>query len=117
MRLLQAASNTVLVEHLESADGLWPRMKGLLGRRNLPEGRGLWIPRCNSVHTFFMNFPIDLIFVDRAFVVRKIMTSVAPGRIVWPVWTATDVIEVSAGLLEKHPVRIGEQLHVDHTVS
>lgn len=115
MRLKTA--NSTLVSHLEVADTLWTRTKGLLGRKQLAHDRALWIRPCNSIHTFFMKFSIDVVFVDAQMVVRKTYTHVRPNRLIFPVWKAASVIEFSAGFLEKHPLSIGEQLHVDHTLS
>lgn len=110
-------ANAVLVPNLEVAAGFWARTKGLIGRRDLPEDRGLLILRCNSIHTFFMKFAIDLVFVDRDMKVRKTYSSVPPRRLVLPVWGASSVIELRAGFLNNHPVNVGEQLHVDHPLS
>ena len=107
----------ILVARLEIADRLWPRTIGLIGRAGLPEGQALWIQRCNSVHTFFMRFAIDLVFVDRDLVVKKTVKQVPPNRLVWPVWGATSVIELNAGYLDRHPLTPGEQLYVDHSLS
>lgn len=117
MRLRLETSDQSLLENLEVAKSLWARTKGLIGRKNLPQDHGLWILRCNSIHTFFMKFPIDLVFINRQMVVIKTFSGVRPGRIVWPVWRASSVIEFSEGFLIKHPIRIGEKLHVDSALS
>ncbi|NJL24647.1 MAG: DUF192 domain-containing protein [Calothrix sp. SM1_5_4] len=110
---MNKTDNRTLVPRLEVASTLWTRTKGLLGREELPEGAALWILRCNSVHTFFMNFAIDLIFINRRMVVTKTVSRVPPGRLVLPVLGASSVIELPAGFLETHPVKIGDELHVD----
>lgn len=107
------ANHQTLVPKLEVADTMWTRMKGLLGRRSIEADEGLWIRASGSVHTFFMKFPIDLIFVNRNLVVTKTVPNVVPGRFVWKGWSANSVIELQAGFLERNPVRIGEKLHVD----
>ena len=117
MKLYSKNTARTLVPNLEVASTLWPRMKGLLGRKSLAMDRALWIHRCNSIHTFFMNFPIDVVFVDRQMVVRKVYRQVQPNRIVLPVWRASSVIEFSPGFLDSNPISIGEQLHVDHPLS
>ena len=117
MRLYRATDNQPLLENLEVAKSLWARTKGLLGRAELLPENGLWILRCNSVHTFFMNFAIDLVFLNRKMVVTKTLPKVPPGRIVLPVWRASSVIELSEGFLDKHPLQVGEKLHVDSTLS
>lgn len=117
MKLTNASTGQVLVSNLEVASNFWTRTKGLLGRDGLSEDQALWILRCNSVHTYFMKFSLDLIFLNKKMVVVDTGTNVRPGRLVLPVWRATSVIELKSGFLEKNPVRIGEQLHVDHSLS
>ena len=64
----QAARNvsrdSVLAEHLEIAASLWARFMGLMGRRALPAGAGLWLGG-NGIHMMFMRFPIDAVFLAR----------------------------------------------------
>ncbi|TML60208.1 MAG: DUF192 domain-containing protein, partial [Actinobacteria bacterium] len=55
-------------------------MKGLLGRTSLPDGEGLLLKPCGSVHTFFMRFPIDVVFLDRELSVVAVSAEVAPWR-------------------------------------
>jgi uncharacterized membrane protein (UPF0127 family) len=116
-RLMNKTRQQVLVENLEVAENFWSRLVGLLGRKDLAANRGLWIKRCNSVHTFFMRFTIDLIFVDENLKVVKTVRHVHPGRMVWPVWKARSVIELRDGFLDQHLVEVGEELHVDHSLS
>jgi len=108
---------SILVPRLEVATSFWARAKGLLGRRELPVGSALWIKPCNSVHTFFMKFPIDLIFLDRDLRVVKTHANVPAGRLTLPLWSATSVVELPAGVLAGLNVQPGEQLHVDPAVS
>jgi uncharacterized membrane protein (UPF0127 family) len=56
---------TLLAEHLEMATSLWGRFMGLMGRRSLPAGHGLWLGG-NGIHMMFMRFPIDAVFLGRA---------------------------------------------------
>ena len=56
---------TVLAEHVEVAASLWARFMGLMGRRSLPPGHGLWLGG-NGIHMMFMRFPIDAVFLGRA---------------------------------------------------
>ena len=80
------------------------RAKGLIGRRSLEPGRGLLIPRCNCIHTFFMRFPVDAVFFDRQGNAVKIVRGVRPWRaFVWGGWRAVKVLETAAsGVGEKH---------------
>lgn len=113
MKLIDARSKETLVHRLQVARSAWECMRGLLGRDSLDADEGLWITQRGSIHTFFMKFPIDLIFVDRELTVTKTVTRVEPGRFVWRGWRSHSVIEVQAGFLERRPVQVGDQLHVD----
>lgn len=72
---------TVLATCLEVANSGSRRSKGLLGRARLAPGEGLWILPCEAVHTFFMQFPIDLVYLDRKNRIRKIRSAVPPWRL------------------------------------
>ena len=56
---------TVLADHVEIAETLWARFMGLMGRRSLAPGDGLWLAGTNGIHMFFMRFAIDAIFLGR----------------------------------------------------
>lgn len=117
MKLTNETTKQTLVSELEVASTLWSRTKGLLGRDGLSDEQALWILRCNSVHTFFMRFAIDLVFLNKRLEVTKVLERVKPGRVVWPVLSASSVVEMKAGAVERRPVRVGDKLNVDHTVS
>ena len=110
--LRRQTSNEILLSDLKVADSLYPRMKGLLGTAAIGENSGLWIHRCNSVHTFFMNYAIDVVFLDHELVVRAIKDNVGPGRVVWPNWHSTSVVEMRAGRARELNLKPGDQLHV-----
>ena len=81
----------------EVARGFWARLKGLIGRRGLPPGRGLLILRCNAIHTFFMRFPIDAVFYDRQDRVVRTVRNIRPWRLfVWGGFRAVKVLETAA---------------------
>ena len=103
----------ILASHVLVANTSWSRVKGLLGRSSLSPSEVLWIKPCNSIHTFFMKFSIDVIFVDRKLRVKKVIRNLAPGRMPWPVWSAHTVFEFAAGALGNCKIEEGDQLHVD----
>jgi len=112
MKLVRPANNQVLVENLVEAKGLWQRLKGLLGREQLNPNEGLWITSNDSIHTFFMKFSIDAIFMDKDFRVCELYHSLPPWRITKIVWRANSVIEVAAGTAKEKMIQVGETLHV-----
>ncbi|MGE4132053.1 MAG: DUF192 domain-containing protein [Bdellovibrionales bacterium] len=116
-KLLRKRDNQLLVPELEVAKSLFSIAKGLLGRRELASDRGLWIWSGGSIHTFFMQFAIDLVFLDEQMVVTKIYQSVPPWRILPPARKAVSVVELAGGFLEKCPIQVGDELYVDPALS
>jgi len=95
------------------ARSLTDRMVGLLGHESLQEGEGLILTACRSIHTCFMRFTIDAIFVDRAWGVVAIARSLPPWRMTAPVWRASAVIELPAGTVDRARVAVGDRLVVE----
>jgi uncharacterized protein len=100
---------TVLATCLEVADSGPKRNKGLLGRTGLPEGGGLWIVPCESVHTFFMKFPIDLIYLDRKNRIKKVCDSVRPWRLS-ACLSAHSILELPSGTIRNTQTQAGDTL-------
>jgi uncharacterized membrane protein (UPF0127 family) len=71
---------TVVCTHCEVANRTFSRMRGLLGRSGLGPGEGMLIKPAPSVMTFFMRFPIDVVFIDKAQTIVKIAHSLVPWR-------------------------------------
>lgn len=86
---------------------LWARSRGLLGRDGIDGA--MWLEPARSVHTFGMRFAIDVAFVDRAGVVRKVVR-MAPGRLSPLVWRSRAVVEAEAGALTRWGIRPGVRL-------
>lgn len=111
-KLINSSEKIVIAEHIETADTAWKRLKGLLGRSTLADKHGLWITPCNSIHTCFMKFSIDVVFVDKNMKVKSIKKNLGPWKFVPPTWGANSVFEFAAGTLEKTKLKVGDQLHV-----
>jgi uncharacterized membrane protein (UPF0127 family) len=94
---------------VEVADHGATRRKGLLGRSGLLAGEGLWIVPCESVHTFGMKFPIDLVYLDRNKKVKKVRHSVPPWRLS-ACLTAHSVVELASGTIQMTKTRPGDKL-------
>ena len=86
------------------------RAKGLLGRESLAEGEGLLFKHCSSLHTFFMRFPIDIIFTDRDGRVLKSAEAVPPFRLVAAPLRAHFALEVPVGAIGTSSTREGDRL-------
>ena len=85
------------------------RLKGLLGRRGLEQGEGLLLRPAASIHTFFIRFPIDTVWVDRDLNVLKVSHDVAPWR-TGACKGAKGVVEMAAGEAKRLGVSAGDKL-------
>jgi uncharacterized protein len=108
-RVSNVTRGTVLATSLETADTGAKRNKGLLGRKGLEPGGGLWIVPCESVHTFFMKFPIDLVYLDRKNRVRKVRHSVPAWRLSMCL-SAHSILELPAGTIRASQTQAGDTL-------
>lgn len=102
----------LLADHLDLADGFFSRAKGLLGQKDLPANQGLWIKPCRDIHTFFMKFSIDCVFLDRKMQIIKIAKDVTPFKMVGPYWKSSSVMEFKSGFVETKKLEVGDQLYV-----
>lgn len=85
-------------------------MVGLLGKNSIPPGYGLLISPCNQIHTFFMKFTIDVVFLDRTNRIVKLCPQFKPWRITPLIWRAKTVLEMNAGGAEG--LQVGDQLQI-----
>lgn len=111
MRILvrNRTRETVLAQAADVADTQPKRNTGLLKHERLAPGEGLWIVPCSSVHTFFMKFPIDLVYLDRAKKVRKVRSAVPAWRLSMCLW-AHSILELPAGVIEQTGTAVGDEL-------
>lgn len=99
----------VLCEHCVLADTLWRRMRGLIARRELAPGAGLVLRPSWSIHTFFIRFDVDVVFIDADQVVTKVVPNLRPWK--WATSRgARDVVELRAGECERTGLAAGQRL-------
>ncbi|MDP9313524.1 MAG: DUF192 domain-containing protein [Chloroflexota bacterium] len=113
MRIINASRGTTLAEQANVARTFWSRFRGLMGCRELPTGCGLVLNRTGSVHTFWMRFPIDVIFVDRNNVVVGLREAMLPNRPFAGAWKATRTLELPAGVIALTGTKRGDQLRFE----
>jgi len=109
-RIVNETRGTLVAEDVRVADGIWSRFWGLMGRRSLPEGGGLLLRPSFSIHTAFMRFPIDVVFLDRYLRVVKVVPEMKPFRVAVAFGGAHSVLELNAGAAAKAQVEAGDQL-------
>jgi uncharacterized membrane protein (UPF0127 family) len=85
------------------------RLRGLMGRRLLTAGDGLLLPSTWSIHTAFLRFPLDVVFLNRVFEVLAVVRSLRPWRVAARrgAWAT---LELPAGTAAAHDVRVGDRL-------
>lgn len=113
--MLVAANTTqgvVLADRVRCADTFFSRLIGLLRTPVLSTGEGLWISPCTSVHTWFMRYPIDVIFLDAKGIVLQSAT-MRPWRMSRIVWKSQGCLELPAGTIEQARTRIGDRIQLD----
>lgn len=107
--LANTRTGRVVAHRLLAAFDSASRRKGLLGRRSLPDGQAMIIAPCRAVHTFFMQFSIDILFVSKDGRVLKTCSAV-PARRITASLRAHAVIEMPAGTLERTEIVPGDTL-------
>jgi uncharacterized membrane protein (UPF0127 family) len=109
LQVTNLTRNTILATSVELADSGPRRSKGLLGRAALAPGTGLWIVPCEAVHTFWMQFPIDLVYLDRTLRIKKLKSNVRPWRMSGCL-SAHSVIELASGTIRETQTERGDKV-------
>jgi uncharacterized membrane protein (UPF0127 family) len=117
MKLVNKSRNLEVVPVVNIATGFIARGVGLLGKKSLPTGHALWIHGsplmgCSSIHTHFMRFAIDVVFVDKNLIVKSVHQDLRPWRMTAPISGAASVFEMPSGTLKVNRVEVGDQLYV-----
>ena len=113
-QLISKSAGKILAANLKQAKTVMERVQGLIRKKPLKETEALWIPSCPSIHTFFMAYPIDVIFTDKYFQVISLFENVCPGRILWGGWKGWNVFEMKQGQIKKLSLKEGDVLYVEH---
>jgi hypothetical protein len=105
----QSRDDSVVCERTEVADTLWRRMRGLLGRASLSAGSGMLFRGESSIHSAFMRFEFDAVFMDRDLRVVGLAERIPPWR-VRAAKRSRNILELAAGEISRTGVAIGDQL-------
>lgn len=99
-----------LVAKLKVATTFFSRFLGLMGRRSLPSDEAILFPRCNSIHTFFMRFPIDVVFLSAEGDVVAAVRSLSPWRMTFPKKGIKHTLELAPGSIDRLKIAEGQKL-------
>uniref|UniRef100_A0A7C2W8S6 DUF192 domain-containing protein n=2 Tax=Thermorudis TaxID=1649508 RepID=A0A7C2W8S6_9BACT len=110
IRLIDQTRGVVIAERVRVARSVAQRFLGLMGRSGLQPGEGLLLDPCSSIHTFFMRFPIDVLYVGPDHIVRRVDHAMRPWRI-GPLFTgAAYVVELAPGTARRTGVAVGDRV-------
>jgi uncharacterized membrane protein (UPF0127 family) len=115
VRIQNLTRGTLLAERCRVAGSLRDRTVGLLGTAEPHPGDGLLIERTQSIHMFFMRYPIDVVFVDRDGRVTRCVEHLRPWRVVWWARGARDCVELGVGSLTASGTQVGDMLEIAAT--
>lgn len=105
---LKDQTGQIICKQMIVADQIFDRMKGLMFSTELPDCDGFLIAPCNSIHTFFMLYSLDILFLDKNFTVVKALYDLSPWRMTWMYFKAHQVLEMKAGTMKKG-IKAGEK--------
>ena len=100
----------IVSDNVRVASDTISRMVGLLNCKGLSERESLLIEPCNSIHTFFMKFNIDVLFLDKNFTVVKVFRNMPPWRITRPYLSVKRVVEANANTFSQ--INTGDKLEL-----
>jgi uncharacterized membrane protein (UPF0127 family) len=111
MVLFNVTKKSIISDRCRFANSVLKRMVGLLNRRSLAQGEGLLLDRCYGIHTFFMRFPIDVLFLDKELRVIRAVPALPPFR-TSVVKHAVYVLELPVGSIQRSQTGAGDQIQM-----
>lgn len=112
MEIINKSKETLLAKDAVIANTPFKRIKGLLGKKEFKEGQALILKPCNSIHTFFLRFAIDVIFVDKENKVIEAISCLKPFRLTRVYWWSALAIELPAGIILSSHTQAGDLLSI-----
>ncbi len=113
MRVFNQTRGLPLITQGRVADTFWLRLRGLLGAKPLQEQQGLILVGEKSIHTLFMSFPIDVVYVDKHHQVIRADANMVPYRLGPFVAQAAYVLEMPVGTIAATATQAGDRLNFE----
>ncbi len=110
MRVINQTQNTVLMTQGRLANTFWTRLRGLLGTTALRTGEGLILAGEKSIHTMFMSFAIDVVYLDKNYTVIRTTPNMVPYRLGPFVTQSAFVLEMPVGVIAQTSTQVGDRL-------
>jgi uncharacterized membrane protein (UPF0127 family) len=113
MKIYNISKGRYIASKAKMADSFLKRLVGLMGKSELEEEACLVITPCSSIHTFFMKFSIDVVFIDKGCKVVKLIRGVGPQKMVMPVRGAHSVVEFDSRNEMTYGIEEGDVLKIE----
>ncbi|MFO8053379.1 MAG: DUF192 domain-containing protein [Candidatus Omnitrophota bacterium] len=110
-KIINKTKDIEIVRSAEVASGFFQRLLGLMFRSSMGKNQALVFYQAPSIHTFFMNFSLDLLFLDRQMVVKRIVNSLPPWRVAF-CKGAYVTIELPAGKAKQNNISLGDKIEL-----
>ena len=101
------------ISRIEIADSPISRSLGLIGRKDFRDYNGMLLKNANAIHTFFVRFPIDVVFLDRDFKVLKFVEKLSPFHFSPIVWKAKHTLELPQNSIKNHSLKVGDKIDLE----
>lgn len=111
MKIINRNSSGILAQKVDIANTFMTRLKGLMFKKNLEENTGMLIYPCNMIHTFFMRFPLDVLFLSKEYKVIHIIENMIPGKTSSFVRKGKYVLELPIGTIKRTNTKKGDHLY------
>jgi uncharacterized membrane protein (UPF0127 family) len=115
LRLVQAGNGIIVAEKVMKAHTFFKRLKGLMFTKSLPSGCCIHIQPCRSVHTFFMKYTIDILYLDAQYNIVGVEANLKPGKIGAVYSNSVSVIELPEGTIQQNDLQIGQAVRFETT--
>ena len=112
MKIINLTKNQILAEEVFLSASFLKRLKGLLGYSSIGKNQAMILHPANAVHTFFMRFPIDVLFVDKNNIVLKAVSNMRPFRATGIYLKSLFVIELHSGIINSTQTAEGDYLQI-----
>jgi len=113
VNIYNSTKNNIIADDVKIAKTFFTRSLGLLPRESISQDEGLIIKPCNSIHTFFMKFPIDVLFVDRKNKIVALYENVSKNRILPIHLTSSYVVELASGQISNKNIEKCDIIQID----
>jgi uncharacterized protein len=112
MRAMNLSNDTEIANKITKAHSFLKRLKGLMFTKSLPEGHGLHIQPCRSIHTFFMNYSIDVLYLNKDFEIVGLDEKLEPAKMGPLYKNGHSVLELPAGTVQKSGTKVGHKIKI-----